>query len=92
MPAVHRIGDLNNAGGAITGVAQSTVSVNGILASVDGSDVSPHITFVVPHVGTITASGSSTVSIEGIPVNRQGDADSCGHSRAGGSPNVFVGG
>ncbi len=91
MTQVHRVGDSNDAGGVITGSLQSSVFANGILVSVDGSPVSPHLPFVPPHVGTITASGSGTVSIEGIPVNRLGDADSCGHSRAAGSDNVFVG-
>jgi uncharacterized Zn-binding protein involved in type VI secretion len=31
------------------------------------------------------------VFINGIPVNRQGDEDECGHGRAEGSPDVFIG-
>jgi uncharacterized Zn-binding protein involved in type VI secretion len=38
----------------------------------------------------VTANGSTTVFINGIPVNRRGDADSCGHPREQGSSNVFV--
>ena len=92
MPSVHRMGDANDAGGVITGIPQNSVYANGKLVSVDSSSVSPHIPFIPPHVGTLTASGSSTVFIGGVPVNRTGDADSCGHSRASGSPDVNVGG
>jgi uncharacterized Zn-binding protein involved in type VI secretion len=89
MPAVHRQGDANDGGGVIEDVSQGTVYVNGQLASVDGSSVSDH--GLGEHSGPVTANGSSTVFIGGIPVNRQGDADTCGDSRAEGSPDVHVG-
>ena len=93
MPAVHRIGDPNSGGGVILSTTQGSVYVNGTLASTDGSVVSGHNPPVPPHVPlTNTTSGSSTVSFEGIPVNRDGDPDACGHARAGGSPDTFVGG
>ena len=93
MPAVHRLGDANTGGGIILSTTQSSVFVNGKLASTDGSLVSGHLPFVPPHVPTTqTANGSSSVFIEGIPVNRLGDADVCGHPRAAGSPNTFIGG
>ena len=87
MPAVHRQGDQNEGGGVIEDVAQGTVYVNGQLASVDGSTVSGHDL----HLPTATANGSPTVFINGLPVNRQGDEDECGHPRADGSPDVHVG-
>jgi len=87
MPAVHRQGDSNDGGGVIDSVAQGTVYVNQQLASVDGSGVSGHDL----HLPTATANGSATVFIGGIPANRQGDADECGHGRAAGSPDVYVG-
>jgi uncharacterized Zn-binding protein involved in type VI secretion len=87
MPAVHRQGDSNDGGGVIEDVAQGTVYVNGQLASVDGSGVSGHDL----HLPTTTANGSATVFIGGIPVNRAGDEDECGHGRAEGSPDVHVG-
>lgn len=87
MPAVHRQGDANDSGGVIDSVAQGTVYINSQLASVDGSAVSGHAL----HLPTATANGSPTVFIGGIAVNRQGDADECGHSRADGSPDVHVG-
>jgi uncharacterized Zn-binding protein involved in type VI secretion len=87
MPAVHRLGDQNDGGGVIEDVAQGTVYVNEQLASIDGSGVSGHDL----HLPTVTANGSPTVFIGGIPVNRQGDEDECGHGRAEGSPDVFIG-
>jgi len=89
MPAVHRQGDANDDGGIIEDVPQGTVYVNGQLASVDGSTVSDHRTGEIND--TTTANGSPTVFIGGIPVNREGDADTCGDSRADGSPDVHVG-
>lgn len=87
MPAVHRQGDQNDGGGVIEDVAQGTVYVNGQLASIDGSTVSGHDL----DLPTVTANGSTTVFIGGIPVNRAGDEDECGHSRAEGSPDVHIG-
>lgn len=84
---VHRIGDPDTAGAAVIASLQSTVFVNGILASVNGSPVVSHPVF---HTGVTTANGSSNVFINNIPVNRTGDPDTCGHTRAAGSPNVFV--
>lgn len=86
---VHRLGDSNDAGAAITEVAQGTVFANNILVAIDGSAVAGH--GLGEHASPVTANGSATVFIGGIPVNRQGDADSCGHSRAEGSPDVFTG-
>jgi len=91
MPPIHRLGDPNSAGGEITGIPQSTVFANDKLVSVDGSSVAPHTPFIAPHLAARTANGSGTVSAGGIPINRQGDADSCGHPRAAGSDNVNVG-
>jgi uncharacterized Zn-binding protein involved in type VI secretion len=89
MPAVHRLGDLDEGGGAIVNIPQGTVYVNGVLASIDGSDVDGHGTG--EHSSPTTANGSPTVFIGGIPVNRQGDEDTCGDPRDSGSPDVFVG-
>jgi uncharacterized Zn-binding protein involved in type VI secretion len=92
MPSAHRLNDPNDAGGVINSIPQSTVFINGMLASVNGSGVSSHNPFVPPHTDALTSNGSSTVSIGGIPVNRLGDADTCGHSRAAGSADVSIGG
>jgi len=93
MPAVQRQGDTNSAGGAATsGVA--SVRVNGKPVVVNATSVSAHAPWGrphPPHAGPTTTGGSATVRAGGIPVNRTGDADTCGHARVGGSPNVRVG-
>ena len=89
----QRKGDLNNLGAAIAGVTNNKVKVNGELLSTDGSSVQDHLPVdgVNTHTNVSTANGSSTVKSGGVPVNRTGDADSCGHTRAGGSSNVNIG-
>jgi len=89
MPQVHRMGDPNDAGAPIVSVPQSTVFVNGRIGSVDGSSVAGHGKNV--HSSPKTANGSATVFFGGIPANRQGDADTCGHTRTSGSPDMIVG-
>lgn len=84
---VHRLGDVNDGGGDIANTVQNTVFANNLPVAVDGSVVNGHGL----HFPTSTANGSPTVFINGIPVNRQGDEDECGHARDQGSPNVFVG-
>ena len=103
-PPVHRLGDANSGGGVIESIAQGTVYANEKLVSINGSAVSDNSVFFADASGfsgaggtaggkggTRTANGSATVFIGGIPVNRQGDADTDRRSRAAGSPNVFVG-
>lgn len=87
---VHRLNDPNTAGGVMNGPAQSFVFDQGREVSIDGSGVSPHPPFVPPHVSPVTANGSSFVFISGIPVNFEGNADSCGHPRAEGSDLTFI--
>ena len=91
MPKVARMGDLNSGCGIIQTIPQSTVFANGKLISVDGSRGSGH-PVGPPHElnAWTTTNGSSTVSIEGIPVNDEGDPDSCSHVRVDGSTNVFT--
>ena len=88
MAAAQRMTlDANNGGGTISSVLQSTVYANSKLLSVNGSSVQNHVL----HVGTTTANGSDTVKAGGLGVNRTGDADSCGHTRGGGSDDVNIG-
>jgi len=89
----QRKGDANNLGAVISGVTDNKVKVNGLLLSTDGSSVQDHLLVnnVNIHVNTSTANGSSTVKSGGVPVNRTTDADSCGHTRVGGSSNVNIG-
>ena len=94
MPAVVRKGDVNSAGGVATQGA-ATVLVNGRGVVPPGSSVTPHPCCGAPgcaiHCAAVTTGGSSTVFAEGKPIILKGDSDSCGHSRAQGSPDVFIG-
>jgi uncharacterized Zn-binding protein involved in type VI secretion len=85
--------DANNIGAQIAGVTDNKVFANGLLLSTDGSSVQDHlpVNSVNTHINVSTANGSSTVKSGGVSVNRTGDADSCGHTRAGGSSNVNIG-
>ena len=91
MAAVQRNGDANTGGGAISSTTQSTVYANDKLISVNGSTVTTHGIYPNVHAGVTTANGSSTVFAGGIAINRTDDADSCTHTRTGGSDDVFVG-
>jgi uncharacterized Zn-binding protein involved in type VI secretion len=94
MPAVQRQGDANSAGG----VAQSGVSsvrVNGRPVVVPNISVTPHPCCgrkgCAKHCSAKTKGGSATVRAGGKPIIRtSSDVDTCGHARAGGSPNVRV--
>ena len=89
----QRKGDSNTYPAAITVVADNKVYVNDKLLSVDGSSVADHLPVLGSntHTSVKTANGSSTVFAGGTAVNRTGDADSCTHTRAGGSSNVNIG-
>lgn len=95
MPAAQRQGDANGAGGVAQGGA-ATVFVNGRPLMTSGQSVTPHPCCgrkgCPPiHCSATTTGGSGTVFAEGKPVIRTGDADACGHARAGGSGDVLVG-
>jgi len=95
MPlACQRLNDLNTGGGRIISIPQSTVFANNLLVCVNGSIGTSHPPCPKPSIhcqgNWITTSGGPTVFIENIPVNKTGDIDSCSHSRASGSPNVFL--
>jgi uncharacterized Zn-binding protein involved in type VI secretion len=85
MPALSRLGDTNQAGGAITRGA-STVFANGIPVGLHVSGITPH--GKGKHRGPSTTDGSPTVICEGDPVLRIGSGNTCGHSIAQGSPNI----
>ena len=91
MAAAQRMTDANTGGGTISSVPQSTVYANSKLLSVNGSSVTTHGTDPAVHSGAKTANGSSTVFAGGTAVNKTGDADSCTHTRTGGSSNVNIG-
>ena len=91
MPKAQRNGDANTGGGEINSIPQSTVFVNSKLVSVNGSKGTGHGIGIHAANAWDTANGSSTVFAGGIAINRTGDADTCAHTRAGGSDDVFVG-
>tara|TARA_R100000008_G_scaffold41654_1_gene24007 strand:- start:157 stop:456 length:300 start_codon:yes stop_codon:yes gene_type:complete len=99
MPQVQRRSDKNDMNGIIDMIPQSTVFANNLEVAVDGSQGTFHYPWTYPHFGSTTkpyiwktTAGSPTVFANNIPVNRQGDPDSCGHVRVGGSPDVFADG
>ena len=91
MPKAQRNGDANTGGGVINSIPQSTVFVNSKLVSVNGSKGTGHGIGIHAVNAWETDNGSETVFAGGIAINRTGDADTCAHTRAGGSDDVFVG-
>jgi uncharacterized Zn-binding protein involved in type VI secretion len=93
MPNLCRVGDINQTGGAIIGGA-STVFANGLKVGQLGNQLTPHAPWSKkahpPHRKATVTSGSPTVFADGIAVARVTSSNSCGHSMAQGSPDVFV--
>ncbi len=87
MPGIARVGT-DTAGGMQLGGGNTTVFVNGAPAQVLGGPVMPHGLGL--HSLPFMVGASSTVFAQGIPVCRQGDSASCGHTSTG-SGNVFAG-
>jgi hypothetical protein len=93
--APQRVGDRNTAGGVITN-GDNSVLINGRAVAIRGSSVSPHPCCgrkgcPPTHCSAKTQTNNSTVLVNGIPLILTDDNDTCGHPRASGSPNVFVG-
>lgn len=90
MAGVQRQGDANGAGGVVTGGVAS-VKINGRPAATPGTSVTPHPPCnpkQPQHCIARTTGGAKTVRVNGKPLLLTGNKDSCGHARAGGSPNV----
>jgi len=87
MTQLSRVGDTNQDKGAIVRGA-GTVFCNGIQVGLHVSPITPH--GKGGHSAAVTTDGSPTVFAEGCPVLRIGSGNSCGHSIAQGSPDVFV--
>jgi len=94
MPAVQRQGDPNGAGGVNTS-GVSSVRVNNRPIVVPGISVTPHPCCGKKgcgiHCSAVTSGGSKTVRAGNRPVIRNGDSDTCGHSRTAGSNTVRAG-
>jgi len=95
VPAVQRVGDQNSAGGVILN-GDNTVLVNGRAIAIQGASVSAHPCCgrkgcPPTHCNAKTQTKNSTVLVNGVPLIFTDDTDTCGHARAGGSPDVAVG-
>ncbi len=92
MAKLSRVGDKNQAGGAIMQGA-STVFANGKPVGQLGNQITPHAPWGRPHpphaAATVT-SASDTVFANGKKVAKVGSSNSCGHSIVEGSNNVNV--
>ena len=93
MPAIQRVGDANTAGG-IAQIGVVSVRANGRNVIVVGNPVTPHPCCgsrgCAIHCSATTTNGSSTVRAGGIAIVYTGSSDTCGHPRAGGSPNIKI--
>lgn len=87
MPGVSRVG-VDTAGGVITGPGCISVFVNGAPTSVLGDTIKSHGDS--PHSSAKMVGSSVTVFAGGLPICREGDDASCGHT-ATGSADVFSG-
>ena len=90
----HRYDDANTGGGKIRTIPQGSkkVYVNSKLLAIDGSKGTGHGVGIHAENAWDTAYGSLTVKCHGTPVNSETDADTCGHTRTGGSGDVNIGG
>lgn len=85
---LSRLGDKNQAGGAIVRGAASVIC-NGQPVGLHVSPITPH-RLGFRHKFAKTTSGSPNVICEGAPVLRVGSGNSCGHSIVQGSNNTIV--
>ncbi len=81
-----RIGDMNSGGGVVM-TGNYKVLTTGRPTAVVGSLISPHDWKPV-HIA-IAAMGNARVLCGGLPTNRIGDLDSCGHVRIMGAGRVL---
>lgn len=79
---------IDEAGGVLL-EGDETVLVNGAAFAFDGVSVARHGD--APHSSPTMIASTGSVFVGGIPVIREGDSATCGHTVSG-SDNVFVGG
>jgi uncharacterized Zn-binding protein involved in type VI secretion len=94
MPGVQRMGDPNNAGGLIIS-GHMNVKADGRPFAKFMSPVTPHpccgVKGCTIHCTAKGAfPGSMKVTVNGLPVVKDNDKDTCGHSRMSGSRKVQV--
>jgi uncharacterized Zn-binding protein involved in type VI secretion len=83
---VQVVGDPDTGGGLVETPLQDFYFASQKLISVNGTPVTDHD----DHTGVVTANGSNFFNIKGIPLNFFGNADSCGHTRAGTQVPWFI--
>lgn len=94
--AVQRVGDQNSAGGLILR-GDNTVLVNGRAIAVQNTPVSAHPCCGAQgcppvHCNAQTQTSAGEILVNGVPLIKTNDVDTCGHTRVGGSPDVVIGG
>lgn len=82
MPGIA-VKDLDVAGGVQLAGGQSFVTVGGKLVVLKGDPVEPHFPPVPPHTAPFMAEGCDWLTINGIPVCREGHSANCGHTTSG---------
>jgi len=83
-----RAGDVNSDFAPVIGVKAARVLTNGRPSSTAGDLVAPHDS--KPTHFAVTTSTNPRVLIQGVPVTRVGDFDTCIHPRVTGSANVLT--
>ena len=89
MRPACRIGDINSGGGVIISCKSPTTLSGGSPMATVGDAVSPHDS--KPTHFSVTLTGSPKVLVNGTPVNRVGDFDSCFHVRVTGNAKNLIG-
>ena len=83
MPFINRLNDPDTGGGVVTSTKQTFFVVGNEYVATDGDPVSSHPPCPDPeiHCAPNAANGVTWFVIQGVPVNVNGDADTCGHVR-----------
>jgi uncharacterized Zn-binding protein involved in type VI secretion len=93
-----RIGDQTNHGGAVVGTGVLSVMIDGKPAAVadpkmsESAHACPINPPANPHAMTPFPSGSTSVSIGGLPALRMGDSATCGAMIVSGAGSLTIGG
>tara|TARA_S200002703_G_C3759554_1_gene233791 strand:- start:32 stop:301 length:270 start_codon:yes stop_codon:yes gene_type:complete len=83
-----RLGDVNSGGAPVIGVKAARILTNGSPSATAGDIVAPHD--AKPTHFAVTTSSNPRVLMQGVPVTRIGDFDTCFHVRITGSGNVLT--
>ena len=83
-----RLGDVNSHPASVVGVKALRTLSNGLPSATAGDVVVPHDS--KPTHFAVTTSTNPRVLIQGVPVTRVGDPDTCFHIRITGAINVLT--